>query len=187
MLARAAGMFAVQGNLALLPEMKRFRGRPTDKTFGDGEGRMLRASGAGTLYYSLPGRALTVLDLGSEAAYFREEVVFAFEETITFENGRVPARTPPDLNLVHLRGRGGFLLVTLGEPVAVAVTGGTPLRVPIVALVGWHGALTPRVEALVRAPGEGEGEPDGGLQVVELAGEGRVLIDAGAPAPAERR
>jgi uncharacterized protein (AIM24 family) len=173
-LVRTEGLFASRGRLSLAGEVKRFRGRPTDKPFGEGSARMHRASGEGVLLFRAGGRRFTSLDLAGEAGYFREEVVFGLEEPVAFENGRVPSSTA-DLNLVHLRGRGRFLLATRASPVAVDVTPDAPLRVPLAALVGWVGNLTPRVTALV------EGD-EGGTAAVELTGEGRVLADPAAAA-----
>jgi len=169
---RLDGLFATRGKVTLAGEMKRFRGRPTEKPFGDGPWRMHRASGEGTLLIRAPARRFTVLDLGSEAAYFREEVLFGFEDALAFENGRVPSSVNVDLNLVHLRGGGKFLLATGGSPIAVEVTTDAPLRLPLDALIGWVGGLTPRVTLV--------NEEDPTSAAVELTGEGRVLADPGA-------
>ena len=172
MLTRLDGLVASWGQLSLKPELKRFRGRPTDKPFGEGARRMLRASGEGRFVISREGRVFTALELGDEPAYFREEVLFAFEESIVFENGRVPSKTGHDLHLVHVRGRGKLLLVTVGEPKAVELTRGEPLRIPMDQLVGWHGPLIqPRVVPIV------EEAPELGV-ALELAGEGSALVDA---------
>ncbi|MFT3914621.1 MAG: tetratricopeptide repeat protein [Anaeromyxobacteraceae bacterium] len=169
---RLDGLFATRGKLSLSGEVKRFRGRPTEKPFGEGAWRMHLASGEGTLLVRSPGRKFTVLDLGSEAAYFREEVLFGFEDALAFENGRVPSSIAVDLNLVHLRGNGNFLLATGGNPVAIDVTVDAPLKLPLEALVGWVGGLTPKVSLL--------SEDDPTTAAVELTGEGRVLADPGA-------
>ncbi len=170
---RLDGLFATQGKLSLAGEVKRFRGRAIDKPFGEGGTRMHRASGEGLLLFRTQGRRFSPLDLGPDAAYLREEVLFGFEEGIAFENGRVPS-SEGELHLVHLRGRGRFLLVTAGEPVAVDVGSAAPLRLPLAALVGWIGGLTPRVCALLDDAG---GPP---VVAVELSGEGRVLADPAA-------
>jgi uncharacterized protein (AIM24 family) len=169
LLVRTDGLFASRGKLAFQGEMKRFRGRATEKPFGEGAARMHRVSGEGVLLYRATGRRFTALDLAGEAGYFREEVVFGLEEPVVFENGRVPSQRA-DLNLVHLRGRGRFLLATRAEPVAVDVVADAPLRVPLSALVGWVGSLTPRIVD----------DDGGGPTSVELAGDGRVLADPGA-------
>jgi Flp pilus assembly protein TadD/uncharacterized protein (AIM24 family) len=168
---RLDGLFATQGRVALAGEMKRFRGRSTDRSFGDGSTRMHRASGDGVLLYRAGGRRFTSLDLGPDAAYLREEALFGFEDGIAFENGRVPSSISAELHLVHLRGRGRFLLATAGDPVTVDVSPESPLKVPLAALVGWVGGLTPRVCALV------EDAPGPSVIAVELTGEGRVIAD----------
>ncbi len=178
---RLDGLFATQGRVALAGEVKRFRGRATDKPFGEGATRMHRASGDGVLLYRTHGRRFSALDLGTDAAYLREEVLFGFEEGIAFENGRVPSSISAELNLVHLRGRGRFLLSTIGEPVAVDVAPQAPLKVPLAALVGWIGSLTPRVCALLDDPAH----PAEVVVAVELAGEGRALADPAAGFGAE--
>jgi uncharacterized protein (AIM24 family) len=172
--ARLDGLFATQGRVAMAGEMKRFRGRATEKPFGDGATRMHRVAGDGVLLYRTHGRRFSALDLGPDAAYLREEILFGFEDGVAFENGRVPSSISAELNLVHLRGRGRFLLATVGEPVAVDVVSQAPLRVPLAALVGWIGALTPRVCALLDDPAEPV------VVAVELTGEGRVLADPAA-------
>jgi uncharacterized protein (AIM24 family) len=171
---RLDGLFATQGHVAMAPEVKRFRGRPTEQPFGEGTTRVHRVSGAGVLLYRAAGRRFTALDLGGDAAYVREEALFGFEEGVAFENGRVASAISAELNLVHLRGRGRILLATAGEPVAVDVLPETPLKVPVAALVGWLGALTPRVCALV------EDDEAPLVVAVELAGDGRVVLDPAA-------
>ena len=173
---RLDGLFATQGRIAIAPEVKRFRGRATDKPFGDGAARMHRATGDGVLLFRTAGRRFTVLDLGPDAAYLREESLFGFEGGIAFENGRVPSSISAELHLVHLRGRGRFLLATAGEPVTVDVAPDAPLKIPLAALVGWIGALTPRVCPLV------EDGPAPAVVAVELTGDGRVIADPAATA-----
>jgi uncharacterized protein (AIM24 family) len=171
MLTRLDGLVASWGSVTMKPELKRFRGKATDKPFGEGPRRMLRATGEGRYVIAREGRCFTALELDDEAAYFREEVVFAFEESILFENGRVPSKSGPDLHLVHLRGRGKLLLVTHGVPQAVEVLKGEPFRIPMEQLVGWHGPLVqPRLVSMV------EEAPELGV-ALELAGEGRALLD----------
>jgi Tfp pilus assembly protein PilF/uncharacterized protein (AIM24 family) len=171
MLLRLDGLVASWGGASMRPELKRFRGKATDKPFGEGTRRMLRASGEGRFVIARENRRFTALELDDEPAYFREEILFAFEESLIFENGRVPSKSGTDLHLVHLRGRGRLLLVTAGEPRSVAVSKSEPLRIPMDQLVGWHGPLIqPRLVPIV------EEAPEMGV-ALELAGEGRALVD----------
>jgi tetratricopeptide (TPR) repeat protein len=175
---RLDGLFATQGRVTLAGEIKRFRGRPTEKPFGEGATRMHLASGDGVLLFRAGARRFTALDLGPDAAYLREEALFGFEEGIAFENGRVPSAISAELHLVHLRGRGRFLLATAGDPVTVDVSPDAPLKVPLAALVGWIGGLTPRVCPLV------EDGATPAVVAVELTGKGRVIADPSAAAEA---
>ncbi len=171
LLCRLDGLLAWRGQVGFLAEVKRFRGRATDKPFGERSDRMHRLDGHGLVLLSAVGRRFTVLDLGGDAAFFREVVVFGLEEVVAYENGRL-ASPAGDVDLVHLRGQGRVVLRTAGEPLAVAVTPEAPVRVPARALVGWVGGLTPRLSP---AP---EGSTLGGA--VELSGQGLVLVDRGA-------
>ena len=173
-LTRLEGLLAALGSLQYEPEMKRFRGRATDKVFGDGERRMMRVSGNGQLVLDLKGRVFVAIDLVDESAYFREEMVFAFEETVVFENGRVPSKVAPDLHLVHLRGTGKVLLC-VPAPLRTVGIAGAPCAVPMNALVGWHGLLTPRIVAL-------PDEQSPVIPVVELTGEGYAILTGFKPA-----
>jgi Flp pilus assembly protein TadD len=171
---RLAGLLAVRGAVTAEPEVKRFRGRPTEKPFGEASGRLHRVQGEGVLLYATGARRFTPLRL-TEAAFFREEAVFGIEDALVFENGRVPSSGAGELNLVHLRGQGTVLVVTAGEPQALQVSPEAPVRLSVASLVGWIGALTPRLVGLI------DGGPSDVLGV-ELSGEGRVLVD---PAAAE--
>ena len=106
LVCRIDGLFAVRGAVTARPESKRFRGKLTEKPFGSGRDRMNRMVGDGALFFRTGGWVFTVVDLAGDAGYFREEAVFALEEAVVFENGRVPSRHSRDLDLVHLRGRG---------------------------------------------------------------------------------
>ncbi len=175
---RLAGLLAVRGAVEAEPEVMRFRGRPTEKPFGVGAGRFHRVRGDGTLLFAAGERRFTALVVG-EAAFVREEALFALEDDLAFENGRVPSNGAEELNLVHLRGRGAVLLATAAAPRTLEVHPEAALRLPLEALVGWIGAVTPRLVTLV------EGGP-AELLGVELSGEGRVLVDPGAEEEAPR-
>ncbi len=181
-LVREEGLLAARGTVRLVPEMKRFRGRATDRPFGERGRRMLRASGEGTLLYRVPGVLLAPVDLEGESGYFREDAVFAFEDAAAFENGRVAARPGPDLNLVHLRGPGQVLLATLGEVAALEVRPGVPLRVAVGALVGWTGAVTPKIGPIVEGTAGDAESATGEPVAVELTGDGHALVDQGRAA-----
>ncbi|WP_395822812.1 tetratricopeptide repeat protein [Archangium minus] len=170
LLTRLDGLVAYTGQLQFQPEMKRFRGRATDELFGEGSEQLVRVSGRGVLFLeSAESRGFLVVDLGEEGAYLLEGCVFAFEEGVAFENGKVPSDVVPDLDLVYLRGQGRVVLRLSGALRSVAVSGDGPVTVPLSHLVGWQGKVTPRVVVL---PGD-NGSPRGAM---ELSGEGFALI-----------
>jgi uncharacterized protein (AIM24 family) len=170
LLTRLSRLVSVSGQVELKPERKRFRGRATEKPFGEGEAQMVRAKGSGTLWVEREKRVFVVVDLSDESAYFREDVVFAFEEAVVFENGRVPSDLAPDLDLVHLRGTGRVLLSLSGLMRSVPVAMNRPVTLPVTHLVGWSGNLTPKMVALTQ---DEKGKPlRSGL---ELSGDGFAL------------
>ncbi|RKG81875.1 hypothetical protein D7W82_27415 [Corallococcus sp. CA049B] len=175
LLTRLEGLIAVRGQVTFEPEMKRFRGRATDKPFGEGDQAMVRARGQGMLHLEpVSGRQWVAVSLDDESVYLRDACVFAFEEPVVFENGRVPSDLAQDLDLVHLRGQGRVLLSLTGPLRSVPVAMDQPVTVPLTHLVGWVGNLTPRVVPLVASAG---GETL--KAAVELGGEGFALIALG--------
>ena len=167
LLTRLSGLLGYVGALTVAPERMRFRGRSTEKAFGEGVEQMLRLSGTGVAFIKpAEGELFTSIDLDDESAYFHDPVVFAFEEPVMFENGRVPSPVPPDLDLVHLRGKGKVLLRLKGPMRSLEVRADRPVVLPLARLVGWHGAVTPRTVDL------GSGQ----LPAVELSGEGYALF-----------
>lgn len=171
LLVRLDGLLASTGNLSFRGEMKRFRGRATDKAFGDGERRMVRVLGSGSLVFATRDRTFIAVELNEESAYFQEDFVFGFEESVIFENGRVPSQIAPDLHLVHLRGRGKVLLSVPNGLRSVEVQSDSPCRIPLAVLVGWHGNMTPKIVGVLQ-----EGDAIATIAAVELTGEGFAIL-----------
>ena len=176
LLTRLTGLVASSGSLVFGPERKRFRDRTTDRWFGDGADRMARVQGQGTLYFRIDGRAFLPIELDGESAYFREDRVFAIENSLGFENGRLPAPFATDFDLVHLRGSGLVLLGLDGELHSLEVTDMRPAVIPLERLVGWQGRLTPRVCSLL--PEDRAKVQQVGL---ELTGDGFGLLTFPTP------
>ncbi len=174
---RQAGLLAVRGGVRLSPEVKRHGGEPSLRPFGLGQRRMLRARGEGELAFRLSER-LSVLDLHPASLYVREESLFAFGEGTTFDNGKLGLVGGPELALVRLTGPGRTVLSLRGALAELEVGPSTAARVLVPALVGWEGALEPRLVPLAEGGSHRGEEP----LAVELRGEGRVLIDEGAAA-----
>jgi uncharacterized protein (AIM24 family) len=171
LLTRLEGLVAFSGQLQFQPEVRRFRGHSSEQPFGEGARRLVRASGQGVLFIEpTEARSFLAVDLGEEGAYFREECLFAFEASVSFESGKVPSDLGQDLDLVHLNGQGRVLLDLTGPLRSVAIDEASPVTVPLPQLVGWQGKVTPRLVPL----GEAGSEPV--RAAVELSGEGFALI-----------
>ena len=173
LLTRLSGLLAYGGGIVFKPERKRFRGRLTDRGFGDGPEQMTRATGNGILMLAPNKRIFLATQVGGASAYFREDVVFAFEKSLAFENGRLPSDMTPDLDLVYLRGQGEVLLCPGGPLRSVEVTSARPVTVPLENMVGWYGSLTPRISILAF--------DENGKVIragVELSGDGFLLFSS---------
>jgi uncharacterized protein (AIM24 family) len=185
--ASLAGLYGARGALGMEPTMKRCRGRESDMPFGEGSQHRYRISGRGSLLFHARDRHFTALEIDGDAGYFREEMVFAFETTVEFENGRIGAWPGPELNLVYLHGRGRFVLRTLGEMAAVKVSAHEPVSVPIRAMVGWQGAITPRVVTPPSPRASAAGAEASGAALVELNGDGTAFLDPASGATRRAR
>ncbi|MFT3709170.1 MAG: tetratricopeptide repeat protein [Archangium sp.] len=177
MLMRMGGLIAVVGSINVNPEHRRRRGRPTSEPFGVGPNQLQRVTGNGVVYLE-PGRskfhAVDLTDqngvnIDDDGAYVREELVFAFEEPISYENGKL-SNDAQALELAHLKGTGRILLQLDGTLRAMPIPVGAPLVVPVARMVGWFGRVTPRLMGF------------GGRGAVELTGEGYALLGT----PSER-
>lgn len=166
---RLDGLVAARGDTAWMPVFKRFRGKNTDRTFGTGPRQMWRASGAGQLLFSCQGAAgnRSFLPIWVESeAYLVEDRVFSFEDSFDFENGRLPGQAR-DLHLVRLQGAGQVLLVSERGVRAERLSGEDCLSLPVSGLIGWTGALAPRLVSAEEGPA---------IPWIELVGEGIVLL-----------
>ncbi len=170
MLVRMSGLVAVVGSVDAVPERKKSRGRSIEQPFGQGATQMQRVTGQGVLYLETGRATFHSIDVDDEGVYLREERIFAFEESIAFENGRLTGDHGVALDLVNLKGAGRALVQLEGTLKAMPIPAGAPMLVPLNRLVGWFGYVTPRVVAFA-AQG-----------AVELTGEGFALLGA----PAER-
>jgi hypothetical protein len=168
-LSRLAGIHVTGGELEYEPAMRRSRGRETDEKFDFGGTRMHVVSGDGYLI-AVPGdQAFTAVTLDDDIFYLREDLVFAFESTLRWENGNVPGLRGK-LPVVQFRGDGAIAIRTPQPLVRVKLPAQGVLLVAAMRLAGWIGRVIPRA---VVPPTDG---PMGEV-CVECTGEGVVLID----------
>lgn len=171
---RTFGAIASTGQLTFEPLMRRVRGQATSEPFGDGGEAMFAAVGQGLMVVAPRGARFTLLALADDIVYIREPQVFAFEESLHWENGRLPGASagsddPGDENrVVQFRGNGRLVVRSQRAAFTLKVEADAPLFVDSQALVGWIGRVVPRV-----MHGE-SGEPS---PYVEASGEGVLILE----------
>ena len=175
-MTRLDGVHITGGDLAYEVAMRRSRGHNTDEAFDHGGSRLHAVSGRGYLI-ALPGKtAFTAVSLDDDILYLREDLVFAFEASLRWENGNVPGLRGK-LPIVQFRGDGAVALRLARPLVRVKLPAQGMVFVDAERLAGWIGRVIPRA---VVPPAGG---PLGAM-CVECTGEGIVLVEPAAEAPA---
>jgi tetratricopeptide (TPR) repeat protein/uncharacterized protein (AIM24 family) len=167
-MSRTEGVIVSGGELAYEPATRKVRGNLIDEPFG-GERPLFIVTGDGHLVASPLGTHFAAVSLDDDVLYVREDLVFAFEERLRWENGYVPG-SDTRIAVVQFRGT-GCVAIRTGQPTLAVKLG--PERVLYVdadALAGWVGRVVPRVVA----PAAG-GEAS--ALFVECSGEGVVLLE----------
>jgi len=177
-MTRLDGVHATGGDLAYELAHRRSRGHQTEEAFDYGGTQLRQVTGRGYLI-ALPGeRVFTAVTLDDDIFYLREDLVFAFEATLRWENGNVPGLRGK-LPVVQFRGDGSVALRSAKPLVRVKLPAQGVVFVDAARLAGWIGRVIPR--AVVPPAGGPMGE-----MCVECTGEGVVLVDPiGDPAQAE--
>jgi uncharacterized protein (AIM24 family) len=173
LMSRTEGVIVSGGELSYEPATKRVRGRTTEEAFGTEQRPMFIVSGTGHLVAAPSGGTFTALELQDDIVYLREQLVFAFEEHLGWENGHVPG-SGASIDVVQFRGQGCVVLRTRRPPISVKLAPEKVLYVDAAVLAGWIGRVVPRVVA----PAAGG---DASAPFVECTGEGVVLIEEPLP------
>jgi tetratricopeptide (TPR) repeat protein len=164
--SRLAGLHFVSAEqLSYRPVKRKYRGRDCDEIFGDKENVLFEIEGSGRLGFHPSGKVFSAISLDGESAYIREELLFALDPELKFENGRIPGEGSM---LVHVSGRGSLVLQTVSEPRSLEVTAKRGVVIPSADVVGWFGRLLPR--AAKGSPFAPE------LNALEIVGEGILLV-----------
>jgi Tetratricopeptide repeat/Mitochondrial biogenesis AIM24 len=173
---RTEGVDVTGGHLVYEPAHRRARGRDTDEPFSSDGRAMFVVSGNGHLIASPLGGQFTAVQLDDDIFYLREDLVFAFERQVRWENGHVPG-SRAQLLMVQFRGSGAVAFRTDHPLLAVKLAPERVLYVDAHALAGWIGRVVPRGVQAAGAAGTSE-------LFVECTGEGVVLIqEETAPPP----
>ena len=169
MMSRLEGVHVTGGDLAYEPATRRSRGHQTEDKFDHGGSQVHAVTGTGYLI-ALPGdKKFTAVTLDDDILYLREDLVFAFDPSLRWENGNVPGLRGK-LPVVQFRGDGAVAMRT-GKPlVRIKLPQQGVVFVEAARLAGWIGRVIPR--AVMPAAGG----PIAGV-CVECTGEGVVLLD----------
>ena len=168
-MTRLEGVHVTGGDLAYEPAMRRSRGHQTEEKFDHGGSQVHAVSGTGYLI-ALPGeKRFTAVTLDDDILYVREDLVFAFEASLRWENGNVPGLRGK-LPVVQFRGDGAVALRTAKPLVRIKLPQQGVVFIEAARLAGWIGRVIPRA-VMPAAGGPIEGV------CVECTGEGIVLLD----------
>ena len=169
LMSRLEGVHITGGDLAYEPATRRSRGHQTSDKFDYGGTPLYQISGDGYLV-AVPGkRQFAAVVLDDDILYLREDLVYAFENTLRWESGNVPGLRGK-LPVVQFRGDGALVLRTLRPLVRVKLTPTGVVLVDADRIAGWIGRVIPR--AVVPAAAG----PLGAM-CVECTGEGIVLVE----------
>lgn len=165
-ISRLEGLhFLSATQLSYKPLKRKYRGKTDEEIFGRKSNPMFEITGSGRLGFHPGDACFSAVDLEDEVAYLREELLFAMDPTLRYENGRIPGDGGM---LVHVSGRGALVMKTAGKPRTLEVTPDRGVIIPRGDLVGWFGHLLPRPAA--------NSPFDPSLGALELVGEGLLLV-----------
>ncbi len=176
MLIRLEGVHATGGDLTYEPATRRTRGHQTEERFDHGGAPLHVVSGKGYLIATPGKHKFEAVVLDDDILYLREDLVFAFESSLRWENGHIPGLRGR-LPVVQFRGDGALALRLERPLVRVKLPPQGVVFVDAERLAGWIGRVIPRA---VVPP---TGGPMGAM-CVECTGEGVVLVE---PAPPDGR
>ena len=177
LMTRLEGVHVTGGDLSYEPATRRSRGHQTLERFDYGGTSLYSVSGDGYLV-AVPGkRHFSAVLLDDDILYLREDLVFAFEGSLRWENGNVPGLRGK-LPIVQFRGDGALVLCTLRPLVRVKLTTSGVVLVDAARIAGWIGRVIPRAVVPV------ENGPLGAM-CIECTGEGIVLVEPAPERPAE--
>ncbi|MEJ7600509.1 MAG: tetratricopeptide repeat protein [Kofleriaceae bacterium] len=180
MFTRLDGVHVTGGDLTFEIAMRRSRGHQIEERFDQGGSPLHAVTGKGYLIATPAQQAqpqvFLAVELDDDILYLREDLVFAFESTLRWENGNVPGLRGK-LHVVQFRGDGALALRLQRPLVRVKLPPQGLVFVDAERLAGWIGRVIPR--AVVPA----KGGPLG-LTCIECTGEGIVLVEPAAAPPA---
>jgi hypothetical protein len=141
--ARVSLLAWAEGDIRFSPLNKRFGGEPTQHGFGSGGRAMAMLEGEGRAILWPREGEFWALRHQQGAAYLAEDLVCAFSDTSSWENGRLTADGGGDLPIFHLFGPATVVLNPRAAVRRVPLEG--KVLLPAARLAGWSGNLVPRL------------------------------------------
>jgi len=169
MFSRTEGVDVTGGELDYEPAQRRSRGQSRTEPFATAGRALFQVTGQGHLLAAPLGGQFTAVTLDDDIFYLREDLVFAFEPVLRWENGHVPG-SRERIPMVQFRGTGAVAFRTERPLLSVKLAQDRVLYVDATALAGWIGRVVPR------AVTPADGGPGSEL-FVECTGEGVVLVE----------
>lgn len=169
MFSRTEGVDVTGGELDYEPAQRRSRGQSRTEPFATAGRALFQVTGQGHLLAAPLGGQFTAVTLDDDIFYLREDLVFAFEPVLRWENGHVPG-SRATIPMVQFRGTGAVAFRTERPLLSVKLAQDRVLYVDATALAGWIGRVVPR------AVTPADGGPGSEL-FVECTGEGVVLVE----------
>ena len=167
--SRTEGVNVTGGELAYEVASRHVRGSSTGHDFSTDGRQLFIVSGNGHLIAAPLGEHFSAVTLDDDILYLREDLVFAFEEQLRWENGHVPG-SQATIPMVQFRGCGEVAFRSSRPLLAIKLAPERMLYVDAQVLAGWIGRVVPRAVAPV-AGGEQS------TLFVECTGEGVVLVE----------
>jgi uncharacterized protein (AIM24 family) len=149
---------------------RKARGKVRQDRLGGEEEPFIQLTGRGYLLLGSPrGRRLSPMTLNHEYLYLRESYVVAFEDTITYESGRLALGDGDSAAVMQLHGRGVVVIEEREQIAVLEVDSSHVMNMPRDTIIGWTGRLLPRAIP--------PSESLGGLKnTIAFSGEGVILI-----------
>lgn len=168
-MTRLDGVAVTGGDLGYEPATRRSRGHNTSDAFDYGGSQVHTVSGRGYLIATAGEHTFSAVMLDDDILYLREDLVFAFQIQLRWENGNVPGLRGR-LPVVQFRGNGALAMRLRYPLVRVKLPAQGMVFIDASRLAGWIGRVIPR--AVVPPPSG----PLGAV-CVECTGEGVVLVE----------
>lgn len=172
--SRVGGLVAAEGKHEFSPARRRHKGKFTDYQLGGSTDPVMKIAGEGILLLSSGEKRIILVSVSpDENIYVKEDALFSFQSTISWENGTINIGPKERIELVQLSGEGVVALMSQTAPSIRELSEGEPLRIAKTALIGWQGKVTPKIIAEGNTKGGKEAE----VYFIEFTGKGKIIIE----------